>query len=136
MSVSLALSVESTPGLGPWDVGEFAGKPVSEVKDELQSYMNGRSTEKVPGGESFRTFLQRWKKELLRLLTLMRKLDRPIVAVTHARNLYSLENLLFGEEIPVKGPPHPSAVVRLAGDPGAVTMMTICPGEAQEGFSG
>jgi len=136
MSVSLALTVEPTPGLGPWDIGQYAGKPVAEVKDELSDYMNGRSTEPVPGGESFRAFLQRWKKELLRLLALMRKLDQPIVAVTHARNLYSLQSLIFGEDIPVKGPPHPSAVVRLAGNQGEVTMATVFAGEGHEGFSG
>lgn len=99
--------------------------------------MNGRSTEKVPGGESFRTFLQRWKTELLSLLTKMRKLDQNIVAITHARNLYALQLLIFGEDMPIKGPPLPSAVLRLAGEPGAVTVATIFAGESDAGgFSG
>ena len=136
MSPVLQLTVEPRRDLGPWDVGVFAGQAVSVVKDELAAYMNGRSTEAVPGGESFRTFLQRWKGELLRLLTLMRKLEEPIVAVTHARNLYALQSLIFGEDIPVKGPPNPGAVVRLAGERGSVTVATIFAGEAQGGMSG
>ena len=136
MSIPLALTVEPRAELGPWDVGRFAGQPVSEVKDELQHYMNGGVNEPVPGGESFRTFLQRWKKELLRLLAFMRKVDRPVVAVTHARNLYALQGLIFGEEIPVKGPPLPGAIVRLAGPEGAVTVATIFAGEGEGGLSG
>lgn len=137
MSVSLGLTVEPRAELGPWDIGNYAGEPVSEAGPILTEYMTTRSTETVPGGESFRAFLQRWKTELLRLLALMRKLDEPIVAVTHARNLYSLKNLIFGEEIPFKGPPLPSAVLRLAGNVGEVTVATIFAGESDEGgFSG
>jgi hypothetical protein len=50
--------------------------------------------------------------------------------VTHARNLYALQELLFHEDIPVKGPPNPGAVLKLDGAWGKVRLRTFVPGDA------
>src|SRR5437660_11742553 len=105
MSVVLGLPVEPTRNLRPWHVGAFAGEPVALAGPKLEAYMTTRSTGAPPQGEPFRTFLQRWRTELKRLLALRRNVDEPVVAVTHARNVCRLSRLLCGEEIPVKGPP-------------------------------
>ena len=132
MSVVLGLPVEPTRNLRPWHVGAFAGEPVSVAGPKLEAYMTTKATEAPPQGESFRDFFQRWRRELTRLLALMRKLDAPVIAVTHARNLYALNKLLFGDDIPVKGPPHPGAIVELQGAPGEVTLRTLYRGHGVE----
>ena len=44
------------------------------------------------------------------------------------------ECIIFDEPIPVKGPPNPSAIVRLMGPMGQVTASTIFKGEHAEEF--
>ena len=132
MSVVLGLPVEPARALRPWHIGAFAGERVGLAGPQLEAFMTSKFATKVPLGESFRDFLARWRRELTRLLALMRKLDRPVVAVTHARNLYALNKLLFGDDIPVKGPPHPGAIVELAGPAGAVRLRTLYSGHGVE----
>src|SRR2546422_11307280 len=83
----------------------------------------------VPGGESFNDFLTRWNAELKRLLHEAQQTDAHIGAVTHARNLYALNELLFDQPIPVVGPPHPGAVLELNGPWGKVAMRYAFKGD-------
>lgn len=46
------------PRLRTWDIGEFDGKPKSEVDPKLQYYRD-HPTEVIPGGESFKAFTTR-----------------------------------------------------------------------------
>lgn len=134
MSVTLALTPSPTRQLRPWHLGIFTGQPIAEVKDAIHQYMTEKKTQVPMGGESFAAFLQRWKAELHRLLDLVHRTDQPIVIVTHARNLYALEPILFGEAMPVKGPPHPGAVVLLAGKKGDIRGRILHEGRAAIGM--
>ena len=125
MSVTLGASVDFVRELRPWHVGDFAGQAVEAVADRLHTYTNGKRAVAPPNGESFNAFLARWRTFLKKLLKLSTKTNGDIVAVTHARNLYALQELLFGDEIPVKGAPHPCAVLQLLGDWGDVHLSTI-----------
>jgi len=125
MSVTLGAGVDPVRDLRPWNVGSFSGMVVDQVAEKLHAYTNGKRGEAPPQGESFNDFLKRWRTFLKKLLKLATKTDGDLLAVTHARNLYALQELLFGDEIPVKGPPHPCAVLQLMGDWGDVHMSTI-----------
>ena len=127
MSVPLALSVNTTRGLRPWNLGDYAGQEIAAVKPRLESLTNGKRSESTPNGESFNDFLTRWTTELKRLLAEAEYAD--IAAVTHARNLYALAEILFNEPIPVKGPPSPGSVTRLSGPFGRVSAETVFPGD-------
>ena len=129
MSVTLGLTVNPTRSLRPWNLGDFAGQEIAKVADQLAQYTNGKRNVSVPQGESFNHFLTRWTDELRALLHEANTTDQHILAVTHARNLYALEELLFKEPIPVKGPPHPGAVLQLDGDWGQVMLHTVFPGD-------
>lgn len=129
MSVTLGLTVNPTRALRPWNLGSFAGQEITQVADQLAAYTNGKRNVSVPQGESFNHFLARWTDELRALLHEVQTTDQHILAVTHARNLYALEEILFREPIPVKGPPHPGAVLQLDGDWGGVSMKTVFAGD-------
>lgn len=51
-------TVKYDPRLRTWDIGNFNGKPKSEVDPQLQHYRDN-PTEVVPGGESFKSFTTR-----------------------------------------------------------------------------
>lgn len=125
MSVTLGAGVDPVRDLRPWHVGDFSGMVVDQVAEKLRAFTNGQRAAAPPNGESFNAFLARWRMFLKKLLKLAAKTEGDIVAVTHARNLYALQELLFGDDIPVKGPPNPCAVLLLHGDWGDVHMSTI-----------
>ena len=125
MSVTLGTAVDPVRDLRPWHVGDLSGMVVDQVAEKLHAFTNGKRSETPPNGESFNAFLARWRTFLKKLLKLAAKTEGDIAAVTHARNLYALEELLFQEEIPVKGPPNPCAVLLLQGEWGDVHMSTI-----------
>lgn len=134
MSVPLALAVESRRDLRPWDLGDYAGQEIAQVQPHLESLTNGKRNVSTPNGESFNDFLGRWSEALNQLLKESEDMD--IAAVTHARNLYGLAEILFGEPIPVKGPPHPGSVTRLSGPRGSVSAETLFHGDdGKEGAS-
>ena len=129
MSVTLATPVEPTRDLRPWNLGDYAGREVAHVAPELTAFANGKRASAVPGGESFNSFLSRWRVELKRLLHEAQQSDVHIGAVTHARNLYALNEILFDQPIPVVGPPHPGAVLELNGPWGKVAMRYVFKGD-------
>lgn len=51
--------VKPTPGLRPWDLGKFTGQSFDHIRDQLTSYAKNKPEQRVPGGESFNTFLHR-----------------------------------------------------------------------------
>lgn len=129
MSVTLGLTPLRTRELRPWDLGDLTGQRIAEVLPQLEAYTSTKRTVPLPGAsESFAAFLSRINATIVKLLQLARRTGEGVIAVTHARTLYALEELLFGHDIPVKGPPHPGAVVRLAGPQGAVSMTLLYAG--------
>jgi len=97
--------------LRPWNVGEMAGKRIEDIRDELQHYQNNPG-DAPPGGESFRSFYERWEKELLELLKKAEaEPGKTVVALTHVRNLLTAPHILAGDEprgVRVVETPHPS----------------------------
>jgi broad specificity phosphatase PhoE len=117
MTPILGLAPDPQFDLRPWHVGDFAGQPVQDVADQLGQYMGPKADQAPPGGESFKTFYQRWQAFLLYLLAKTKQTGENIAAVTHARNLYALQPMLMGADMPVMGPPLPGAVVLVDGTP-------------------
>lgn len=104
-------------GLRPWNLGEtFTGKSVKEHAAELNKYQDN-PTRKIPGGESYQEFYDRYSETLKRLLAWTEKHpDKPLVAVTHSRNLLALPTIVANRpvgDVPVKGGPAPAEIVRL-----------------------
>lgn len=129
MSVTLGVRVDATKALRPWNLGQLAGQEIGVVKDQLTSLTNGKRNVPAPGGETFNHFLARWTDELRSLLHEAAMAKDNVLAVTHARNLYALEEILFRSPIPVKGPPHPGAVLKLDGDWGDVVANLVFAGD-------
>jgi glucosyl-3-phosphoglycerate phosphatase len=92
--------VPQTPdrNLRPWDLGEFTGMKFDDIKDDMNDYIKNPSR-KVPGGEAFNTFLDRWQEGLGNLA--LRAQDSPtgvVAAVTHSRNIEATRYLLSGSK--------------------------------------
>lgn len=73
----------STHMFRPWNVGDYAGQLSSKVLPVLGQYAAEKPHEKVPGGESFNDFRQRFMNGLLAALI---KHDGEVGIVAHHRN--------------------------------------------------
>ena len=51
--------ITPTKGLRPWDLGRFTGQSYETIREQVTSYAKNKPDQKVPGGESFNTFLHR-----------------------------------------------------------------------------
>lgn len=88
-------NIETDFNARTWDVGSFSGQPESEVNPAIEQ-LYGRSWETPPGSsESFDGFSRRWQQFL------DSKMDfatiegmRPIIIVTHGRNLALTDSYL------------------------------------------
>ena len=81
---------ETTEALRPWDLGDLAGQIASEVHPIISDYVTNRPDEKIPGGESFNTFKNRFLGKIQEITK-----DNPgklVAIVTHHRG----ERLLDG----------------------------------------
>lgn len=58
---AIGATVKTDPLLRTWNIGEFNGKPKTEVDPKLE-YYRAHPTEKIPGGESFQDFQNRINK--------------------------------------------------------------------------
>jgi probable phosphoglycerate mutase len=105
-----------TKGLRPWDVGDYAGRPVPNCLEMLHDYAKNKPSTALKGGESFDDFRDRF---LDCLDDIRRKYTGKTVAIVcHARNERVLEGWRRAgggadEEI----------------DPDALLMKGIAPGE-------
>jgi len=52
--------IGETPGLRPWNLGNYTGKPVSEANPVMQNFAAKTPDKPVPGGESFNSFKNRF----------------------------------------------------------------------------
>lgn len=81
-----------------WDVGVYSGKPEKEVNPRIEELYR-RPWEIPPGStESFNTFASRWQKFLDKRMDVAVNIEamRPIVIVTHGRNLAATQAYLSG----------------------------------------
>lgn len=84
--------VYATPMFRPWNVGYLAGKPLKQILDQMLDFID-HFEEKVPDGESFQTFLERYLPSILPLVEC-----KPLYCVVaHARNCMVLEGLCLGK---------------------------------------
>lgn len=92
--------VESNRGLRDWNYGEYTGMKLSDVKDDLEGHVKAPNS-KVPGGESFGEFENRWRSGFQDLV--QRAMSSPsgvVAGVTHSRNIATLEAWLSGKKDP------------------------------------
>jgi broad specificity phosphatase PhoE len=71
--------------LRPWNVGDWAGKPVASVLPQMLLYTE-RPHSTPPAGEPFATFANRFLHRLHQLLDESRSYGISICVVTHTRN--------------------------------------------------
>ncbi len=76
--------LEVTECLYPWNLGKFTGKPVTEVIKEIQDYAMNKPLTKIPEGESFHNFINRFLDYADGLP--IRYMDKTVALVTHHRN--------------------------------------------------
>lgn len=90
--ISQYTGADVTPvhGLRPWNVGDLTGKPVEPNKKMVEDYQK-HPDQPLPGGESYNTFLGRWRQSFSHIVQAASKLGRPVAAVTHTRNVNALE---------------------------------------------
>src|SRR5262245_46099273 len=55
---ALQLDFDRNPGLMPWNIGDFAGKPKAKYQDQLQRFIENPDLV-IPNGESLSQFRQR-----------------------------------------------------------------------------
>lgn len=90
--------ISNDRNLRPWNLGQFEGMKFDEVKDDLAHYIDNPS-KKVPGGEPFNAFLDRWREGLQGLVSKAMTSDTGVVAgVTHSRNVEATRYLLSGSK--------------------------------------
>lgn len=99
-------------GLKPWNLGEMNGKLVSEVQPEI-NYYRKHPDSKVPGGESYNTFYDRWQEALLGLVHQTNNGSHDIAAVTHSQNFAAVPSIMTDFEQPVdwRHVPEPGQIV-------------------------
>lgn len=78
--------IDETPALRPWDVGRWAGKPVSQVLPGMKKLVEHPDMP-APGGESFGQFAKRFLGALSQILAYAKEKDIDLCVVTHTRNL-------------------------------------------------
>jgi probable phosphoglycerate mutase len=74
--------------LKPWHLGDYTGQKVSDVLPAMQRLATKSCDhEKAPGGESFRSFLDRFLGALINHLFMAGKARKTHLLVTHTRNI-------------------------------------------------
>lgn len=92
----------SLVGLRPWNLGVFIGHPLDKNLDKIIYYETHRDL-KVPGGETYNTFLKRFGAVLEDAKRcVLKNPDSPIALVTHSQNLVALRNRLSHNRFPIE----------------------------------
>lgn len=79
----LDVKVSATRVLRPWDMGDFSGEKVEDVKADLKKYAIATPDKPAPNGESFNTFKSRCLGGIVNLLKTHP--DNVLALVTHHR---------------------------------------------------
>lgn len=123
IGVKTKTAVTHIHSLRPWDYGKLTGKPVnSETHGALQYYQD-HPNEKVPGGESYDTFIARYSHPVQAARSwALKHPDQAIVLVTHSRNLYPLRRILGDKKAPIPVHETTSSAAGMPGEeaPGSV----------------
>ena len=108
----LQCGMEAANGLSPWNIGSVSGMIIKDAIPTMSSYFETPLID-IPGGESYSSFYNRWKSYLYWLIDNSKQ--RNICAITHSRNLYSLEHILTNgkSSIVYTGRPIPGGIVEL-----------------------
>jgi probable phosphoglycerate mutase len=108
--------VAVSPRLRPWDVGMLAGKPYYSVAHYLKYYQTNPD-ETPPKGESYNTFMQRYRRAMPELLDFARQSDGKVAAIVHSRHLLALDAVMKGDDSSsvkkVYGAAAPGSILRL-----------------------
>jgi len=92
---------ESSRLLRDWNLGEYIGLKAGEVQDEVESYIRN-PRKKVPGGESFQEFTDRWRAGLQDLVSRAMHDQGSVVGVVHSKNIEVTRQWLAGTNDPSK----------------------------------
>lgn len=104
VSDATGVGTSETPGLNPWDYGQFTGVKENRKNLKKLKFFQDRPSIQVPQGEGFGKFLDRYGKTLSSAKDYVHKFpEKALVLVTHSRNLYPTRHLLNGKSrIPLK----------------------------------
>jgi broad specificity phosphatase PhoE len=78
-----------TPDLRTWNTGDLEGERYNDVEAELRRYVR-HSVERVPGGEPFAEFVDRWKRGFRKLADHVERTEKNGVAVVHGNEFMAL----------------------------------------------
>ena len=93
--------LDSSRNLRDWNLGEFIGLKTKDVQDEVEGYIR-KPNKKVPGGESFNDFTNRWREGLQDLVSRTMANQAPVIGVVHSKNIEVLRQWLAGTNDPTK----------------------------------
>jgi probable phosphoglycerate mutase len=79
--------LEKMRALRPWDVGALAGVPLDDRVRKYAAKLVVNSSKKAPDGESFSSFVHRFKGAIDKITSKALTSDKPVVVVTHSRNI-------------------------------------------------
>lgn len=82
----------------PWNLGDFMGKLGKAVDSKIQLYEDYPDL-KVPHGESYRRFYDRWTGFLEKLMAYVEAKNETVLVVTHSRNINALQSFINGNPI-------------------------------------
>jgi len=131
--ISQYTGADVTPvrGLRPWNLGDFTGQPVEPNKSTVEEYQK-HPNEPLPGGESYNSFLNRWKQAFQQAVHTSHKLGRPIALVTHTRNINALEFDVKGLPTKVDSMLPPGGILRADIHNGKIKLKDLDPEEGMK----
>lgn len=92
---ALQMDFDRNPGLLPWNIGTFAGKPRDKYKTELERYVQNKDLV-PPEGESLNDFQRRYADTLYRYIA-QASYNQPGVLVTHSSGITAAHVALYPE---------------------------------------
>jgi broad specificity phosphatase PhoE len=113
-----------TAQLRPWNIGTFAGKSKDDYQEQLNEYRKSPGA-KIPGGESLRTFQDRFRKWFVPFLQAAANQPKPPIAVTSASNIHEVAHILHGDI--ARGEINPGGIAAVVHD-GSNTHLKILTG--------
>jgi broad specificity phosphatase PhoE len=115
----LQLGYDRNPGLLPWNIGTFAGKPRSKYKADLEEYV--KDPDRVPpDGESLNFFQRRYADTLYRYIA-QASYEQPGVLITHSSGI-TAAHVALDPEFEGQGPGMIDIV-----EPGGIVAVYIAP---------
>lgn len=98
---ALQFSYDRNPGLLPWNIGSFAGKPRSKYQSQLEQYVKNPKLV-PPDGESLEDFQRRYSDTLYRYIA-QAGYQQPGVLITHSSGI-TAAHVALDENFEGQGP--------------------------------